>query len=95
MKNLVVARVLYKIADYLEIQEADFKPIAYRRAAQNIENLSEPIEDYAKNNKLEELTTLDDNPYVPNIITNAVGHKEKLKYQINKYLNNDLINIIC
>src|SRR3989344_3030139 len=55
MKNLVVAKVLYKIADYLEIQEADFKPIAYRRAAQNIENLSEPIEDYAKNNKLEDI----------------------------------------
>ena len=33
-----------------------------------------------KDNKLEELTTLDDNPYMPNIITNAVGHKEKLKY---------------
>ena len=55
MKNLKIAQILYQIADLLEIQEVEFKPVAYRRAAQSIENLSEPIEEYAKEGKLDDI----------------------------------------
>lgn len=44
MKNAEIARVLRHMADLLEIQGADFKPVAYRRAAMNIESLAEDIE---------------------------------------------------
>ncbi|UCF08202.1 MAG: DNA polymerase/3'-5' exonuclease PolX [Thermoplasmata archaeon] len=45
MKNEEVASLLNEIADILEIQGETFKPRAYRRAAENIENLGEAIED--------------------------------------------------
>jgi DNA polymerase (family 10) len=44
MKNDLVARILYEIADLLALDGVAFKPQAYRRAAQAIETLSEPIE---------------------------------------------------
>ena len=45
MKNLEIAKILYNIADILELQEVEFKPRAYRNAARGIENLSEDIAD--------------------------------------------------
>ena len=53
MKNQEVARILYEIADLLEIQGIEFKPRAYRKAAQNIEGLGMDIEDLYKEGKLE------------------------------------------
>lgn len=47
MKNLLVAKILYSIADILEIQDVAFKPQAYRNAARSIESLSTPIEEVA------------------------------------------------
>ena len=44
MKNQLVARILYEIADLLDLDGVAFKPRAYRRAAQVIESLSTPIE---------------------------------------------------
>lgn len=55
MKNLEVARILYQIADLLEMQDVEFKPQAYRRAARTIESLSKPIEEVHAEGKLEEL----------------------------------------
>jgi DNA polymerase (family 10) len=55
MKNVEIARLLFKIADYLEMKETDFKPRAYRRAALNIESLSKDIEKVAEEGKLEEI----------------------------------------
>ncbi|MBI4983327.1 DNA polymerase/3'-5' exonuclease PolX, partial [Candidatus Woesearchaeota archaeon] len=43
MKNLEIARIMYHIADMLELQEVQFKPQAYRNAARSIENLSEDV----------------------------------------------------
>ena len=44
MKNQEVADILYRVADLLEIQdEIRFKYLAYRKAAQTIENLSKDI----------------------------------------------------
>jgi DNA polymerase (family X) len=45
MKNALVAKVLYEIADLLDLDGVAFKPRAYRRAAEVVESLSEPIED--------------------------------------------------
>ena len=45
MKNPEVARLLYGIADLLEMQDAQFKPAAYRKAARNVETISADIEE--------------------------------------------------
>lgn len=44
MKNREIAELLYETADIMEFQQIEWKPRAYRRAAQNIENLGEDIE---------------------------------------------------
>jgi DNA polymerase (family 10) len=54
-KNYEVAEILYKIADYLDLDEEEYKVRAYRRAARAIENLPEDIEDIAARNELEEI----------------------------------------
>jgi DNA polymerase (family 10) len=55
MKNARVARILYEVADLLELDDVPFKPRAYRRAAQAIEDCSTPIEDLAAEERLTEL----------------------------------------
>ncbi len=55
MKNQLVVKILNNIADILELQGVDFKPIAYRRAAQSIESLPEDIEAIYKRDGLEEI----------------------------------------
>ena len=44
MKNREIAELFYEAADILEYQQVEWKPRAYRRAAQMIENLGEDIE---------------------------------------------------
>lgn len=55
MKNQEIANVLYEIADFLEIEDEQYKPRAYRTAARNVESLSEPIEDVHERGELEEI----------------------------------------
>ena len=55
MKNQLIVKILNNIADILELQEVEFKPQAYRRAAQSIESLSEDIEEVYKREELEEM----------------------------------------
>jgi DNA polymerase (family 10) len=55
MKNQEIATMLREIADFLEIQEVEYKPRAYRTAARNIESLSEGIEDIHARGELEEI----------------------------------------
>lgn len=55
MKNQEIAKILYEIADLLEIEGVEFKPRAYRKAAQNIESLSVDIEELYEKNKLEKI----------------------------------------
>ncbi len=45
VRNALVARILYEIADLLDLDGIQFKPRAYRRAAEVVESLGEPIED--------------------------------------------------
>src|SRR3989344_1159485 len=55
MKNQLVAKILYEIADLLEIKEVEFKPRAYKRAAMAVEALGDDIEDYAKYKNLDDI----------------------------------------
>ncbi len=58
MKNQEVADLLNRIADVLEILEEQFKPQAYRRAAQVVETLSHNIEDFKDTKALTELPAI-------------------------------------
>jgi DNA polymerase (family 10) len=44
VKNLEVAKILYEIADYLDIQGVAFRPMAYRKAARIIEDQQEDLD---------------------------------------------------
>ncbi len=55
MKNKEVSRILYEIANLLEIKDVDYKPRAYRKAARNIEALTEDIESIHERGELEEI----------------------------------------
>ncbi len=55
MKNRQVARILYEIAELLDLEGVQFKPRAYRRAAQAVESCSTPIEELAAEGKLSDL----------------------------------------
>ena len=55
MKNRQVAKILYEVADLLELQGVNFKPRAYRRAAQAVESCPTPIEELVAEGKLSEL----------------------------------------
>ena len=58
MKNKEIARMLYEIADILEVQEVQWKPRAYRKAARSIESLGEDIEEIYKKGKKEALENI-------------------------------------
>lgn len=60
MKNKEIAEMFYEIADFLELQDVDFKPRAYRDAARNIESLSEPIEDIHERGELQDIEGVGD-----------------------------------
>ena len=55
MKNAEIARIFFEIADMLEIKGVEFKPRAYRKAAQNIEALPEDIADCWRQGRLREI----------------------------------------
>jgi len=55
MKNRQVARILYEVADLLELKGVQFKPRAYRRAAQAVESCPTPIEELVEEGRLSEL----------------------------------------
>ena len=77
MKNQLVARILNETADMLEMQDVEFKPRAYRRAARTIESLAEPIEQVYAEGKLLDL------PGVGEAIAKKIGEIVKtgsLKY---------------
>lgn len=55
MTNLEIAQILYQIAEILEIQDVQFKPRAYQRAALSIESLSEDVRDIYKSGGIKAL----------------------------------------
>lgn len=55
MRNREVAKLLREIADILEMKDVEWKPRAYRRAANNIEALTEPVEEVYGRGELEDI----------------------------------------
>lgn len=85
MKNQLIVKILNNIADILELQEVEFKPVAYRRAAQSIESLSEAIEDIYERGELEEIPGVGKHiaEKIAEIIeTGKLKYYEKLKKEI-------------
>lgn len=79
MKNKEVADILYEIADFLEMQDVDWKPRAYRKAARNIEGLSESIEDIHERGELGEIDGVGEN--IENKISEYLETGEMQYYQ--------------
>jgi len=85
MKNLLVAKILNEIADILEMQDVEFKPRAYRKAARTVESLSKSIEEVYEENKLKELSGVGESiaEKIAEIIeTGTSQYLEKLKKQM-------------
>ncbi len=55
MKNLEIAKILFEIAEMLEIKGVEFKPRAYQRAAQSIESMSEDVTEMYRHGGVKEL----------------------------------------
>ncbi|MBS3113045.1 DNA polymerase/3'-5' exonuclease PolX [Candidatus Woesearchaeota archaeon] len=55
MSNKEVAQIFYDIADILEIQDVQFKPRAYEKAAQEIELLPELLSKYYEENVIDNI----------------------------------------
>ena len=98
MKNADIAAIFYSIADILEIQRVQWKPIAYRKAARTIESLSEDIEEIYKKGGLKALERI---PGVGErlarkieefIMTGKVKEYERLKEEMPAGLG-DLVSI--
>lgn len=53
--NREVAARLHEIADLLDLQNVDYKPRAYRRAARNVAALDEDVETPAERGELEDV----------------------------------------
>lgn len=55
MDNSSIAKIFYAIADMLEIKKIEFKPRAYRRAAQSIESMQDSVQEVYKKGKLTDI----------------------------------------
>jgi len=55
MKNLEIAKILYMIAEMLDMKGEAFKPAAYQKAARSVESMSEDIEEVYKRGELKEI----------------------------------------
>lgn len=55
MDNSEIAAVFDEIADLLDLQGVAFKPVAYRRAARNIESMEMSINEVAADGKIEDI----------------------------------------
>lgn len=92
MNNQQLAKIFYDIADILEMKDIEWKPRAYRKAAQAIENLSEDVSVIYKKHGIKGLEEI---PYVGGRIaekieeflkTNHIKEYEKLKKSIPKHI---------
>jgi DNA polymerase (family 10) len=55
VSNQEIASILYEIADLLELKGVEWKPRAYRKAAQSVETLGEPIVSIYERGELQEI----------------------------------------
>ncbi len=80
MKNWEIAKILYEIASYLEMEGVAFKPYAYEKAAITLETLEEDVEEIYKKGGLK---ALEDIPGVGKSIAEKI--EEYLKTGKIKY----------
>ncbi len=87
MKNKELANIFYEIADLLELEDVQWKPAAYRKAARGIENLTEDISDVYEREGTEGLKSIHGigsnicNHIVEYLKTGKIEKFEKLKKQ--------------
>ena len=55
MANLEIAKIFYEIADILELKNVEWKPRAYRKAAQTLGSLNKDVQDIYKENGIKGL----------------------------------------
>lgn len=88
MKNFEIAKILYNISLYLDMEGEQWKPRAYEKAARSIEALSEECSDIYKRGGIKELMEI---PGVGEaiaekieemVLTGKLGYYEKLKRKI-------------
>ncbi len=82
MNNEHVAKILENIADILELQSVQYKPRAYRRAAQTVEFLKENIEDVEDLESLSGIGTHIAAKIKELVETGKLDYYEKLKKDI-------------
>lgn len=95
MDNQEVAAFFYEIADLLELQGVAFKPVAYRKAAGSIEQLEEPIEEIAKEGKLQDIPGVGESvaKKIEEILrTGKLAYLEKLRTEVPESLK-ELVSI--
>lgn len=85
MKNTELADIFSEIADFLEIEGEQYKPRAYRRAARNIESLSEDIESIYERGELAEIDGVGDaleEKIIEFLETGEVSYYSELKREL-------------
>jgi DNA polymerase (family 10) len=93
--NTKIANMLFEIADLLELKGVQFKPRAYRRAAQNISSSSHDITKYYESDKLKDIEGVGENIAlkVKEIIeTGSLEYLEDLRKEFPKGLQ-EMMNI--
>lgn len=83
--NADIAKLFYEIADILEMQGVDFKPVAYRKAAQSIEFLQKPLVEYYEQDKLREIPGIGEHladKIAELLETGKLHYYDKLKKQL-------------
>jgi len=95
MDNAEVAAFFYEVADLLELQGVAFKPVAYRKAAGNIEQLEEPIEKIAEEGKLQDIPGVGESvaKKIEEILkTGKLAYLERLRSEVPESLK-ELVSI--
>ena len=95
MSNMEIAQILYEVADLLEIKGVQFKPRAYRRAAQTIETLPEALKEIDRRGELEKIPGI--GASIANKIreileTGELGYLEELREELPQGLR-ELVEI--
>jgi len=89
MDNKQVAAIFDEIADLLDLQGVAFKPIAYRRAARNIEALEENVTKLAAQGKLQDIPGVGQNmsKKIEELVkTGKLDYLDKLRAEVPKGL---------
>ena len=99
MANLEIAKIFYEIADILELKNIEWKPRAYRKAAQSLESLDRDVEDIYKEEGIKGLLEIPGvgdaiaNKIVEYLETKGIKEHKELKASLPKGLY-DLMNIM-